>query len=212
MPKLWNETVDAHRAAVREAILTATADLVAERGLASVKMAQIAEKAGIGRATLYKYFPDVDAILIAWHEGHVEAHLGELTALREEGGLPAEQLAAVLTAYAFIAHHRAGHDAEIAALVHRGEPAAQARRRLLDLFRDVLADAAAAGAVRDDTAPGELAAYCLHALDAAAALPSEAAVLRLVGLTLTGLRSSATPPARRPARPRHAPPPHHAAP
>jgi AcrR family transcriptional regulator len=200
VPKLWNETVDAHRAAVREAILTATAGLVAERGLASVKMAQIAEKAGIGRATLYKYFPDVDAILLAWHEAHVTAHLDELTALREQDRTPAEQLAAVLTAYAFIAHHRAGHDAEIAALVHRGEPAAQARRRLLDLFRDVLAAAAADGAARDDIAPAELAAYCLHALDAAAALPSEAAVRRLVGVTLTGLRSSATPPAR----------PHHA--
>lgn len=31
-------------------------------------MSRIAEEIGIGRATLYKYFPDVEAILLAWHE------------------------------------------------------------------------------------------------------------------------------------------------
>src|SRR5215211_8608574 len=48
MPKLWNETIEAHRAAVRDAILETTWALVAERGLLSVTMSQIAEKAGIG--------------------------------------------------------------------------------------------------------------------------------------------------------------------
>jgi hypothetical protein len=36
--------------------------------------------------------------------------------------------------------------------------------------------------------PAELASYCLHALNAAAALLSEAAVGRLVTITLAGLR------------------------
>ena len=56
MPKLWDETIDAHRREVRHAILHATGALVAEHGLLSVTMSQIAEQAGIGRATLYKYF------------------------------------------------------------------------------------------------------------------------------------------------------------
>ncbi|WP_376776163.1 TetR/AcrR family transcriptional regulator [Nonomuraea jabiensis] len=34
-------------------------------------MTRIAEKVGIGRATLYKYFPDVEAILTAYHERNV---------------------------------------------------------------------------------------------------------------------------------------------
>ncbi|MGI9077433.1 MAG: TetR/AcrR family transcriptional regulator, partial [Gemmatimonadaceae bacterium] len=55
MPKLWNETIEAHRRAVRDATLNATAALVAEHGLASVTMSQIARETGIGRATLYKY-------------------------------------------------------------------------------------------------------------------------------------------------------------
>lgn len=62
VPKLWHETVDAHRAHVREAILETTWQLVSERGLRGVTMAEIAERAGIGRATLYKYFPDVEAV------------------------------------------------------------------------------------------------------------------------------------------------------
>jgi AcrR family transcriptional regulator len=71
MPKLWSETIAAHRHTVRETILDATWALVAEHGLLAVTMSQIAEEAGIGRATLYKYFPDVEAILLAWHERHV---------------------------------------------------------------------------------------------------------------------------------------------
>ncbi|TDT97658.1 TetR family transcriptional regulator [Streptomyces sp. 846.5] len=189
MPKLWNETIEAHRHAVRDAIMETTAALVTEHGLASVTMTQIAEQAGIGRATLYKYFPDVDSILIARHGGHVAAHLAQLTELREQAGTPAEQLHAVLGAYALICHHRARHaGSDIAALVHRGEPLARSEQRLVELFRDVLAEAAAADGLRTDVPPEELATYCLHALSAAAGLPDEAAVHRLVTVTLTGLR------------------------
>ena len=38
--------------------------MVAAHGLASVTMSRIAEETGIGRATLYKYFSDVEAILV----------------------------------------------------------------------------------------------------------------------------------------------------
>ena len=106
MPRLWNETIEAHRRAVREAILETTARLVAERGLRSVTMSQIAEEAGIGRATLYKYFPDVEAILIAWHERHVSGHLEQLAELRDQPGDARGRLEAVLRAYALIQHKR----------------------------------------------------------------------------------------------------------
>ena len=42
--------------------------LAISHGLLSVTMSQVAEEAGIGRATLYKYFPDVESILAVWHE------------------------------------------------------------------------------------------------------------------------------------------------
>lgn len=68
MPRLWNETIESHRHAVRDAALDATAALVAEHGPLSVTMSAIAERTGVGRATVYKYFPDVESIMLAWHE------------------------------------------------------------------------------------------------------------------------------------------------
>jgi len=186
MPKLWNETIEAHRRDVHDAILQTTAALVTEHGLASVTMSQIAEETGIGRATLYKYFPDVEAILVAWHERHVKGHLEQFAQLRNQAGTTSERLRAVLEAYALIQHEH--HGTELAALLHRGEHVARAEQHLRDFIRGLLADGAETGDVRDDVAPNELASYCLHALNAASNLPSKAAVRRLVMVTLTGLR------------------------
>jgi hypothetical protein len=68
---------------------------------------------------------------------------------------------------------------------------ARAQQQLLSFIRDLVKDAAEAGAVRNDVAPDELASYCLHALTAAGGLPSKAAVRRLVAVTLAGLRPRA---------------------
>src|SRR5438874_13369147 len=88
VPKLWNETIEAHRREVRDAILDTTAALVFEHGLRAVTMAQIAEQTGIGRATLYKYFPDIDTILHTWHHRQITAHLHQLTDVRDHAGEP----------------------------------------------------------------------------------------------------------------------------
>jgi AcrR family transcriptional regulator len=187
VPKLWSETIEAHRRDLRDAILGTATGLVAQRGLHAVTMSQIAEETGIGRATLYKYFPDVEAILIAWHDRLVTAHLERLAAIRDRAGSAAERLAAVLEAYARMVHERP-HGTELAALVHRDEHLAHAHRELRGLVRDLVCEAAAAGDVRDDVPAGELAIYCLHALDAAGGLPSGAAIRRLVSVALAGLR------------------------
>ena len=189
VPRLWNETIKTHRAAVREAILDTTAALVAKYGLRSVTMSQIAEETGIGRATLYKYFPDVEAILLAWHERQITGHLGYLAEVRDQAGDPGERLEAVVEAYALISHETHGHhDTELAAFLHRDEQVARAQQQLRDMLRDLLTEGAQTGDVRDDVAPDELTSYCLHALTAASSLPSEAAVRRLVTVTLDGLR------------------------
>lgn len=185
MPKLWTETIAAHRREVRDAILHTAAALAAERGLHAVTMSGIARAAGIGRATLYKYFSDVEAILVAWHERQVAAHLEQLAEVRDQAGDAGARLEAVLEAYALIAHQH--HGTELAGRLHRGEHVARARQQLSDLIRDLLTEGAAAGDIRDDVAPDELASYCLHALAAASSLPSKAAVRRLVAVTLAGV-------------------------
>ena len=191
VPKLWDDTIEAHRRSVRQAILDTTAALVAEHGLRAVTMSQIAEQARIGRATLYKYFPDVDAILLAWHEQQVARHLGQLAALRDQAGEPLQRLGAVLEAYALIQHERVQHEhdhTDLAALVHRGDHVSHARQHLKHFIRDLVRDCVPTGEVRADVSAEELATYCLHAVDAARSLPSKAAVRRLVKVTLTGLR------------------------
>ncbi|WP_129668599.1 TetR/AcrR family transcriptional regulator [Phytoactinopolyspora endophytica] len=195
MPKLWNQTIETHRREVRDAILETTASLVAERGLASVTMSRIAEQAGIGRATLYKYFRDVDAILRAWHERQVAAHLEHLAVVRDShAGDPGDRLAVVLESYALIHRRRAQHHgsgprgAELAVYLHRDEHVASARQQLHEMVRDLLAEAAEAGDLRSDIAADELADYCLHALGAAGGLNSDAAVQRLVTVVLAGLQ------------------------
>jgi len=192
VPKLWNETIEAHRREVRDAILDTTAALAAEHGLLSVTMSQIAETTGIGRATLYKYFSDVEAILLAWHEGQITGHLAHLVQVRDQTGDASERLEAVLGAYALISHeHHGHHSTDLGAFLHRGEHVAQAHQQLHDMIRDLLAECAQSGTLRDDVAPDELATYCLHALAAAGSLPSKAAVRRLVTVTLAGLRPQA---------------------
>jgi AcrR family transcriptional regulator len=188
MPKVWNGTIEAHRRSVRDAILEATAALVAENGLAAVTMSQIAEAAGIGRATLYKYFPDLEAILSAWHQQHVTTHLDHLAKLAKQPGDAGARLAAVLHHYALIAHQRGRHAGDLAALLHGSEYVARAQQQLLRLMSGLVAAAVKAGDVRDDVPGEELARYCIHALNAAGTVPSKVAVERLVALTLAGLR------------------------
>ena len=71
--------------------------------------------------------------------------------------------------------------------MHRDEQhAVAAHSHLREMVSDLIAQAAEAGEVRDDVAPAELAAYCLHAVGAAGGMPSKAAVRRLVDCRTSG--------------------------
>ena len=189
VPKLWNETIEEHRRAVRDATLNTTAALVAKHGLRAVTMSRIAQETGIGRATLYKYYPDVESILVAWHERLVAEHLRQLSEVRQRTDLTAgEWLAAVLERYALILHEH--HGTELAVLLHQGPHFDRAQQHLHGLVAGMVADGAESGELRDDVSPGELATYCLHAASAATSATSKAAVRRLIDVTLGGLRPS----------------------
>ena len=92
----------------------------------------------------------------------------------------------VLSAYAGLARH--SHDGAIAAALHRGAHVTDAHRQLSALVRELITDAAGAGQVRTDVPATELAGFCLNALAAAGGLSSEAAVRRLVTVTVSALR------------------------
>jgi AcrR family transcriptional regulator len=191
VPKLWTQTIETHRREVRDAILDTTAALAAEHGLLDVTMSRIAEETGIGRATLYKYFPDVEAILLAWHDRQIAAHLAYLSEVRDQAENVGERLESVLEAYALLSSQARGHpDAGFAELLHRHQQVARAQREVHRMIRDLLVAAAKTGEVRGDVPPDELASYCVHALGGAGAQRSKAAARRLVMVTLDALRPS----------------------
>ena len=131
----------------------------------------------------------MQAVLLAWHERQLGRHLAELEEVSRRPGSAAERLASVLEACARLSAHGSGADP--GAVLHQGEHVARARHRLRDFLAGLIAEGAAAGDLRDDVGPGELAVYCLHALGAAAELAGPAAVRRLVEVTVTGLRPPA---------------------
>jgi AcrR family transcriptional regulator len=187
VPKLWSETIEAHRREVHDAILDTSAELISEHGLLAVTMSQIAEETGIGRATLYKYFPDVESILLAWHERQISDHLAHLTEVRDRGTSAYERLERVLQSYALLSRHQHPDEAAMR-LLHRDPRIGRAHHQLHEMVRDLVVAAAEAGVVRSDVPPDELASYCIGALTATRAHGSEEAVRRLVQVTLAGMR------------------------
>jgi AcrR family transcriptional regulator len=53
----------------RDAIIDAMIDLVATHGFHATPMALVAERAGVGAGTIYRYFEDKDALIAACYQG-----------------------------------------------------------------------------------------------------------------------------------------------
>jgi AcrR family transcriptional regulator len=185
MPKLWTDTVATHRQQVRQAVLDAAGHLVARDGLWAVSMSRLAEVAGIGRATLYKYFDDVEEVLAAWHARQVSAHLTDLTAVAARPGEASARLRAVLERYAHICVQRSRHGGDVAAAMHRAPGIDDQHRQLQELMTGLIQEAASAGTVRADVPAEQLAGFCLAALTAASPATSPDVVVELVWTALT---------------------------
>ncbi|MDQ3569188.1 MAG: TetR/AcrR family transcriptional regulator [Actinomycetota bacterium] len=194
MPRLWADTIDTHRRQVNDAILDATAALIAEQGPLSVAMSAIAERAGIGRATLYKYFPDVESIVIAWHTRDFAEHLHRLKGLSETDDVTLEDLAEFVRAQRRHHPHRKGSDIAGALVQSLADADGVIEDRIepeiIALLTGLLTRLARRKEVRGDHDPAVLARWLLHAVHAPGDLDHEA-VSQLV------VDSLAPQPARR---------------
>lgn len=92
MPKVTGGSVAAHRQATREAVFAAFAALVYERGYDAVSLADVAAAAGMSRTTMYNYFADKDALVVAFTEAEVTRFGETLTADLAAAGTPVERL------------------------------------------------------------------------------------------------------------------------
>lgn len=180
MPRIWVDTIDSHRRQVQDAILDATSELIVEHGPMSVAMSAIAERAGIGRATLYKYFPDIESILVAWHARDFGDHLAHLAQLAESPSVTLDDLITFVRLQR--EHHRRDGAADIVAtlahaLAGHGPAMPDAvERAILDALTVLIRQLARRHEVRTDLAPDELARWLLHTMHAPQALTSGALV------------------------------------
>jgi AcrR family transcriptional regulator len=91
-PAGWLESVAEHKQRTRARILDSAAELVASHGVRGLVMATVARRAGVSRATLYNYFPDIEQVLEALVEAQVERFVHDLDQLLDRVADPGERL------------------------------------------------------------------------------------------------------------------------
>ncbi|MBN1171341.1 MAG: TetR/AcrR family transcriptional regulator [Micromonosporaceae bacterium] len=150
--------IEIHKALYRERIIDAAIEMVAEDGIAKASMAALAQRARIGRATLYKYFPDVEHALLAHAEREVNECQAALRSVIAQEPDPVLQLRRCIEA---LLHYFAGrrHQLYWAALEQAGlSSAAAARLQVLmaglpQIFVATIAAGMAEGRFRPDLRP-----------------------------------------------------------
>lgn len=183
MAAVSSERKDARRN--HDAILQAARELFAESP--DVAMCEVARRAGVGQATLYRHFPHRGALaaevlsehvdrvarLAADHDGDPDAFFVLLRALVEA------------TVHTYVLSDLAREDVCI------GSRLEQERQRIADLLKRPLHDAKTAGTLRRDTSLDDVFLVLLMARGAMEKAPGAAAraaaVTRVLTLALDGL-------------------------
>ncbi len=175
-----------------DALLEAAKSVFAISGV-DAPVREIAGRAGVGVATVYRHFPQRSDLIAAVFRREVDACAAAAPALAREHA-PAEALARWLQRYtSFIATKRG-----LAAALHSGDPAFEAlpayfREHLAPALDSLFAAAVGAGEVRDDVDPFEL----LRAVGKLSTDTGEEGALhgrRMVSLLIDGLRYGAPKP------------------
>lgn len=160
----WGADLPLNEDEARERLLAAAEACYAERGPTRTRMADIANKAGVNRSTVYYYFPNKDAVLAA---SFVRALAGVLEAA-EHCWRTDEPFLDRLVAACLAGNHAARTSSTARLLIENDEAAhtyhvAEAseiwRAKLAEALGGRIAAAAAAGEVRDDLAPDTLARW-----------------------------------------------------
>jgi AcrR family transcriptional regulator len=170
MPRIEAESIEAHVEAQTRRILDAAMRLFEERGYAGTELRHIAERVGLARNSLYRYYPGKDHILLACLRREMGPNVERLRALESRYPDASERIDAWLDVQMDIAatacrgamrlvENLRDHSPEFREEIHHlHEPAAR-------VLRDAVAELLA-GSGRD---PELVAAMCTGLLNAAAA-------------------------------------------
>lgn len=87
----WDTMIASYRQDAQRGISSAALRVVARQGVVETTMTDVAKEAGIARKTLYRYFPDVESILVAHVENEIRL-LRDQMASYPEGVTPLKHL------------------------------------------------------------------------------------------------------------------------
>ena len=180
----------------RDKLLTAATEVFAE-GSGDAALETVAARAGVGVGTLYRHFPNREALMVATYQHEVDA----LCAAAKEllGSHPADEaLRAWIERFAaYAATKRGMGDALLSALASDSALYMETRERILDALRLLLDAGAASGALRADIAPEDV----MRVISAIWYVPSGPQWRENIGnmlkLVIDGLRYGAPDRARR---------------
>ncbi|WP_437076860.1 TetR/AcrR family transcriptional regulator [Streptomyces sp. enrichment culture] len=173
----------------RERVLAAARAVFAEHGI-DAPMATVARRAGLGVATLYRHFPDRDALVRGAFAQQMETCVRALTEALDapDPWQGFQQL--VETVCALQREERGFPAAFLAAFPESTSEHARSRQRAERDFTTLVRRAQASGALRADFHPSDLAVVLLAHCALVAALPDDgAASRRLVAYLLQSFRA-----------------------
>ena len=168
-------TKTAARGEKRPLILQAATDVFAEQGFASVTVAEIADRAGIGKGTVYEYFSSKDELLFAVFEWMNEKIFERIRSLLNEGGTTRERLQRMLDLGARITREQVEMQAVVLDFwsASRGTKVEERyNQACLTTFRayrrlvaDVIQEGQNTGELRSDVDPEAVAVMVVAAMD-----------------------------------------------
>jgi TetR/AcrR family fatty acid metabolism transcriptional regulator len=165
----------AARGEKRPLILQAATEVFAEQGFASVTVAEIADRAGIGKGTVYEYFSSKDELLFAVFEWINEGIFERIHTLLEDGGTTHERLQRLLDLGAQITSEQVEMQAVVLDFwsASRGTKVEERyNQACLTTFRayrrlvaDVIREGQTTGELRSDVDPEAVAVMVVAAMD-----------------------------------------------
>lgn len=98
MPKIAAASVADHRAMQRTAIVHAVIDVLLEGGYAALDFGTVAERAGLARPSVYRYFKSKNDLIVAACEDRLPRFLERIDQAMSRARTPRSQLAAFVRA------------------------------------------------------------------------------------------------------------------
>lgn len=201
-PAAWSATLAEHKQRQLLHIGRVAADLVTRDGVTAVSMSKLAQAAGISRATLYNYVPDVPTAIRLYLTAQSDAfHTHVAAAVAQEPG-PEAQLCRYIreqVAYVAGADHRAAVAlAEAGAALTGPNCTPGPRHTVPTVLQRILEAGAADGVFRADAAHVQAVLvtrllYSAHELLHEHHLSQPAAVTAITDLVLGGIRPATEP-------------------